>query len=458
MKKKLWGGRFKKSQDPEFEEFSSSINFDYRLAKYDCLGSIAHAKMLGKCRVISKADSDALVKGLNAILKEIQSGKFKYDPDAEDIHTNIQNILGEIVGKAALKLHTARSRNDQVALDTRMYCKEKIGEIYDLIEVLQKSLVNFAQNNIDVIIPGFTHLQHAQPILLAHHMLAYCEMFKRDKGKLHYVYHMADALPLGSCALAGTSLNIDRKYVAKLLGFSKVSENSMDSVSDRDYLIEFLSTLSLVSMHLSRLASDLIIWATPEFGFIEIDQEFCTGSSIMPQKVNPDFLELVRGLTGKIYGNLVAALTMMKGLPLTYNRDMQYDKEPLFDSVERISKALSIFATLIKGIKINKGNIERALLDESLYATDLAEYLIKKGVSSREAHTIVGKLISSTLDRKERISGLSLEELKKFSSEFERDIFKLLNPKVSVQSKGSQGGTSPSRVKAQLKVWKEKLK
>ncbi len=458
MKKKLWGGRFEKSQDPEFEEFSSSINFDYRLAKYDCLGSIAHAKMLGRCRIIPKTDSDALVKGLNAILKEIQSDKFKYDPDAEDIHTNIQNILGEIVGKAALKLHTARSRNDQVTLDTRMYCKEKIGEIYDLIRNLQKSLVNFAQNNIDVIIPAFTHLQHAQPVLLAHHMLAYCEMIERDKGKLHYVYHMADVLPLGSCALAGTSLNIDRKYVAKLLGFSKVSENSMDSVSDRDYLIEFLSSLSLVSMHLSRLASDLIIWATPEFGFIEIDQKFCTGSSIMPQKVNPDFLELVRGLTGRIYGNLIAALTMMKGLPLTYNRDMQHDKEPLFDSVERISKALSIFAKLIRGIKINKGNIERALLDESLYATDLAEYLIKKGVSSREAHTIVGKLISSTLEKKERISGLGLKELKKFSPKFERDTFKLLSPKLSVQSKGSQGATSPSRVKAQLKAWKEKLK
>ncbi len=457
MQKKLWGGRFKKSQDPEFEEFSSSISFDYKLAKYDCLGSIAHAKMLGKCRIISKVDSDAIVKGLNAILRKIQGGKFKYDSNAEDIHTNIQNILEEIVGKAALKLHTARSRNDQVALDTRMYCKEKIDKIYRLIATLQRSLVNFAQVNIEIIIPGFTHLQHAQPVLLAHHILAYCEMFERDKRRLQCVYRRADVLPLGSCALAGTSLKIDRKYVARILGFSEISANSIDAVSDRDYVIEFSSALSLISMHLSRFASDLIIWATPEFGFIEIGERYCTGSSIMPQKVNPDFLELVRGLAGRVYGNLISVLTTMKGLPLTYNRDMQYDKEPLFDSVERISKALSIFTKLISSIKVIKDNIERALLDESLYATDLAEYLIKKKMTSREAHTIIGKLISSTLDKRRRILGLTLNELKGFSPKFEVDAFKLLAPKVSVGLKNSSGGTSPAQVKAQLKIWKGKL-
>ncbi len=435
MKKKLWGGRFKKSQDPEFEDFSCSMYFDYRLAEYDALGSIAHAKMLGKCGIIPKKDSAAIVRGLASILKEIKAGKFIYDFTAEDIHTNIQNALEKKVGKAALKLHTARSRNDQVALDTRMYCKDKAQELYSLVAGLQNALIVFAKKNKDVIIPGLTHMQHAQPVLLSDHMGAYVEMLERDKMKLHYAFHVADSMPLGACALAGTSLKIDRKYVAKELGFAKLCENTMDAVADRDFVVEMLEAVSLISMHLSRLASDLILWATPEFGFVEIDQKFCTGSSIMPQKVNPDFLELVRGMTGRIYGNLIAVLTMMKGLPLTYNRDMQFDKQPLFDSVEKISKALSIFAKMIKGVTVNKTNIERALLDESLYATDLAEYLVAKGIDSRNAHSIVGKLVASTLEKKKRISALTLSELKKFSEKYEKDAFKLLDPKVSVARK-----------------------
>ena len=435
MKKKLWGGRFKKSQDPEFENFSSSIHFDYVLAKYDTLGSIAHAKMLGKCGIIPKKDAVTIVKGLNAIFKEVQTGRFIYDFTAEDIHTNIQNALEKKIGKPALKLHTARSRNDQVALDTRMYCKDRALELYDLVIGLQNTLLNFAKKNKGAIVPGLTHMQHAQPVLLSTHIVAYAEMLERDKMKLHYAFHAADSMPLGACALAGTSLKIDRKYVAKELGFAKLCDNTMDAVSDRDFVIEMLEAVSLISMHLSRLASDLILWATPEFGFIEIDQKFCTGSSIMPQKVNPDFLELVRGMTGRIYGNLIAVLTMMKGLPLTYNRDMQFDKQPLFDSVGRISKALSIFAKMMKGISVNKANIERALLDESLYATDLAEYLVAKGLDSRQAHSIVGKLVASTLEKKKRISGLTLAELKKFSEKFEKDAFRLLDPKVSVARK-----------------------
>lgn len=458
MNKKLWGGRFNKSQDPEFEEFSSSIKLDYRLAKYDCLASIAHAKMLGKCRIIPKSDAAAIVRGLNSILKQVQSGKFKYDLRAEDIHTNIQNLLEKRIGKAALKLHTARSRNDQVAVDTRMYCKEKATSIYDLIAGLQKAIVDLGQKNADLVIPGLTHSQHAQPVVFAHHLLAYCEMLERDKAKLHYAFHLADVLPLGACALAGTSLKIDRAYVARLLGFYKVSANSMDSVSDRDFAIEMLGALSLVSMHLSRMASDLIIWSMAEFGFVEIDESFCTGSSLMPQKANPDFLELTRALAGRIYGNLISVLTVMKALPLTYNRDMQFDKEPLFDSVEKIEKALSIFAGLIKTLKINRTNIARALLDESLYATDLAEYLVGKGLDSRGAHAAVGRLIVSTLKKKERISGLTLRELKKFSSKFEKDALDLIDPEVSVASKSSFGGTNPSQVKAQLKIWKERLK
>jgi argininosuccinate lyase len=435
MKKKLWGGRFKKPQDPEFEEFSCSMYFDYRLAEYDVLGSIAHAKMLGKCKIIPARDAAAIVKGLTAISKEISAGKFVYDFTAEDIHTNIQNALEAKIGKPALKLHTARSRNDQVALDTRMYCKDKARQMYGLVTDLQDSLLAFAKKNKDVIVPGLTHTQHAQPVLLSDHIEAYVWMLARDKRKLHYAYHAADFMPLGACALAGTSLKIDRKYVAKQLGFSMLCENTMDAVSDRDFVLELLEAASVISMHLSRIASDLILWATPEFGFVEIDQQFCTGSSIMPQKVNPDFLELVRGMSGRIYGNLISVLTMMKGLPLTYNRDMQHDKQPLFDSVEKVSKALSIYARLVKGVKVNKANISRALLDESLYATDLAEYLVTKGLDSRQAHSIIGKLVAETLERKERISGLTLAELKKFSDKFEKDAFKLLDPKTSVASR-----------------------
>lgn len=437
MNKKLWGGRFKKTQDPEFEDFSCSMYFDYRLAEYDALGSIAHAKMLGKCGIIPKKDSAAIVRGLAAILKEIKAGKFIYDFTAEDIHTNIQNALEKKIGKPALKLHTARSRNDQVALDTRMYCKDKTRDAYNLIVDLQNALLNFAKKNKDVIIPGLTHTQHAQPVLLSTHMGAYVEMLERDKMKLHYAFHSADSMPLGACALAGTSLKINRKYVARELGFERLCENTMDAVSDRDFVIDTLEAVSLISMHLSRLASDLILWAAPEFGFIEIDQKFCTGSSIMPQKVNPDFLELTRGLTGRIYGNLFSVLTMMKGLPMAYNRDIQFDKQPLFDSVEKISKTLSIFAKMIVGVTVNKANVERALLDESLYATDLAEYLVAKGIDSRQAHSIVGKLVACTLEKKKRISGLTLAELKKFSEKFGNDAFKLLEPKVSVESKKS---------------------
>jgi argininosuccinate lyase len=435
MKKKLWGGRFKRSQDPEFEEFSCSMYFDYRLAKYDALGSIAHAKMLGKCKIIPKKDAASIVRGLSSILRDITAGKFIYDFTAEDIHTNIQNALEKKIGKAALKLHTARSRNDQVALDSRMYCKDKAQDLFNLVVGVQNSLLGFARKNKDVIIPGLTHMQHAQPVLLADHAWAYIEMLERDKAKLHYAYHVADNMPLGACALAGTSLNIDRKFVAKELGFANVCENTIDAVSDRDFVIEMLEAASAISMHLSRLASDLIMWATPEFGFIEIGQQFCTGSSIMPQKVNPDFLELTRGMTGRMYGNLLSVITVMKGLPLAYNRDMQWDKQPLFYSVEKVSKVLSIMARMLKGVKVNRPNIERALLDESLYATDLAEYLVAKGLDSREAHSAVGKLVASTLENKERISSLTLVELRRFSAKFDRDIFKLMDPNISVKSR-----------------------
>ncbi len=435
MKKKLWGGRFSKQQDAEFEDFSNSMYFDYRLAEYDVLGSIAHAKMLGKCGIIPKKDSAAIVKGLNAILKEIDAGKFIYDFTAEDIHTNIQNALEKKAGKAALKLHTARSRNDQVALDTRMYCMDKCRNMHRLVCGLQDCLVSLAGKNAGVVIPGMTHMQHAQPIALSGYLKAYVRMLERDKSKLCYACHVADCLPLGACAFAGTSLKIDRKFVAKELGFSCVNESTVDAVSDRDFVIELLSAAASISMHLSRMASDFILWMTPEFGFIEVGQEFCTGSSIMPQKVNPDFLELLRGMTGRVYGNLISVFTVMKGIPLTYNRDMQWDKQPLFDSVEKVSKALSISSRMVTTIKFNKANIGRALLDESLYATDLAEYLVSKGTDSRKAHSAVGKLVSYTLERKKRISSLLLKELRMFAKEFDRDVYKIFDPVVSVKSR-----------------------
>ncbi len=435
MKKKLWGGRFSKPQDTEFEEFSNSMYFDYRLAKYDVLGSIAHARMLGKCGIIPKKDSAAIVKGLNAILNEVTSGRFVYDFSAEDIHTNIQNALEKKAGKPALKLHTARSRNDQVALDTRMYCMEKAAQMKRLVCVLQESLISLAGKNPDIVIPGMTHMQHAQPIALSGYLRAYARMLERDKSKLDHAYHCADCLPLGACAFAGTSLRIDRKSVAKELGFSCVNESTVDAVSDRDFVIDMLSASASVSMHLSRMASDFILWMTPEFGFMEVGQEFCTGSSIMPQKVNPDFLELLRGMTGRIYGNLISVLTVMKGIPLTYNRDMQWDKQPLFDSVEKVSKVLSIASRMVMTIKFDKANIDRALLDESLYATDLAEYLVSKGLDSRKAHSAVGKLVSYTLDKKMRISSLALAGLRKFAKEFDRDVYKVFDPVVSVKSR-----------------------
>lgn len=454
MSKKLWGGRFAKLQEPLFWEFQSSIDYDKELAKYDVEASIAHVKMLSKCNIIPKKQAQSLLSGLSAILKDIQKGTFKIDPKAEDIHTAVYMALAKTKGKAADYLHTARSRNDQVVLDLMMYCKDKLSNLVGLLKKLQAVLVVFAKENIDVVIPGLTHTQHAVPILLSHQILAYVNMLERDIHRLSQARERCDGMPLGACALAGASFTIDRKYVAKLLGFSRISENSIDAVSDRDFVIEILSAISILFMHLSRLAEDMIIYSTPEFGFVEIGEAFCTGSSIMPQKKNPDALELIRASCSKAYANLISVMVMMKALPLSYNRDMQLDKEPLFNSVRLTEQVLQILTGLVKTLKVNKDNIQKSLNeDESLFALDIADYLVGKGVAFSEAHNIVGRIVAHCAKKKCRISALPLNELKDFSKEFDSDIFKIFDAKKSVMSKRSMGSTNPLLVRQQLAKW-----
>jgi len=394
MSNKLWGARFNKKTDPLVEKFTSSICVDIALAEYDIIGSIAHAKMLGKCKIIPKKDAEKIVKGLNVILKGFYSCKIKVDPSVEDVHTLVQDLLQKKIGDAAKKVHTARSRNDQVSLDTRMFARDFLCALGGSINNLQDSLSEFVTKNKQVkTLPGYTHMQHAQPINLSDYIGAYKAMLERDTDRLKDIYKRVNVLPLGSCALAGTSLPIDRRFVAKELGFSSVMLNTVDAVSDRDFIIEILSACAILGMHLSRLSEDLIIWSSSEFNFIDIDEAFCTGSSIMPQKKNPDVLELIRGSAGRLYGNLMSVLVMMKGLPLSYNRDMQLDKEPLFDSLKTVNDGLLVLAKLIKASKLNKESIDKQLKDPGLYATKMAEDLVRRGVAFKDAHRIIGEKI-----------------------------------------------------------------
>lgn len=457
MAKKLWGTRFAKGTNALTDKFTSSIAYDKRLAEVDVIGSIAHARMLGKTRIIPKKDADAIVKGLQSILKDVETGKFKYDPSAEDVHSNVQDLLEKKIGKAAFRLHTARSRNDQIALDIRMYLRDEIDNLIELVSLLQKSIIKLAKGNIQVIIPGYTHMQVAQCVLLAHHLLAYVEGLERDKERLSDAYSRINKMPLGSCALSGTGLPIDRKLVQKELGFAAVTENSMDSVSDRDFIIEVLADLSILAVHLSRAAEDLILWSTKEFNFIDIDFSFCTGSSIMPHKKNPDVLELIRGSVGKVQGDLTSILVLMKGLPLSYNRDMQLDKPPLFSAIDTVKDVVEIFIALFQNIVVEKEAIAAKLFDEALFSVDIVEYLIKKGVSYRQAHDIVGKMVRECLDKGRTISALSVGELKAFSSFLAPDVKKILNAQASVNLKTSLGGTSPVCVKKQIAQWEKRI-
>lgn len=447
MAKKLWGGRFSEEINPLAEEFTKSIQYDQKLASADVLGSMFHVDILEGSGYLSEGEAFNLWNGLQEISDDIDKGIFKPNLENEDIHTNIQNILEKRVGDVALKLHTARSRNDQVVFATKLYSKWSLESACKDIDKLIKAFVGVANKNKHIIIPGFTHMQHAQPVFLKDYLSAYAQMLRRDKGRLNYIVKNM-VITLGAGALAGTPIiaaqyKIEARKYIKETGLNKINKvqptvNSLDTVSDRDFVIEIISALSILAMHLSRLAEDLIIWATKEFDFIEVDDAYCTGSSLMPQKKNPDVLELIRGYSGRLYGNLVSVLTMMKGLPLTYNRDMQLDKEPLFNSFEIVSNELKVLEGLIKTLKFNREKIEEHLKDESLYATDLVYYLVDKKIPFKEAHTIIGKLVKYSIDNEIEIKNMPEDRLKDFSDKFvKKEIVKLFDPRVSVKSKKS---------------------
>ncbi len=457
MAKKLWGTRFAKVTHALTDKFTSSIAFDQRLAKFDILGSIAHARMLGRQKIIPPKDAQAVIKGLNQLLKDVQSGKFKFDAGAEDIHSNIQERLAKKIGPPAARLHTARSRNDQIALDIRLYLKSALDSLTEDVTQLQQSILKFAKSNLQVIIPGYTHLQVAQPVLMSHHLLSYLEGLERDKGRLHDAKKRVDAMPLGACAFSGMGLPIDREMVKQELRFASLTQNSIDSVSDRDFILEVLSGLSILSVHLSRIAEDLILWSTTEFNFIDIDFSFCTGSSIMPHKKNPDILELIRGSVGKIHGDLSSVMILMKGLPSSYNRDLQLDKPPLFDAVDTISDILKIMVALFANIVVEHESIASKIKDESMFSVDIVEYLIKKGVTYRKAHDVVGKMVADCLDKGKKISTLTAAELKRYSDKLNPDIRKVLNAKASVAVKTSLGSTNPKLVAKQIARWSKQL-
>jgi argininosuccinate lyase len=455
--KKPWGGRFKERTSAAVETFTESISFDKRLWKHDIQGSIAHATMLGRQGIISSRDADAIVKGLAGIADEIESGKFRFRSDLEDIHMNIEAALVKKIGEAGKRLHTARSRNDQVALDLRLYVREETREVMALILKLQKTLLRIAARNVSAIMPGYTHMQRAQPVSLAHHLLAHVEMMQRDRGRFEDSMKRTDVMPLGSGALSGTTLPIDRKFVARQLGFRQVSANSIDAVSDRDFVAEFLCCASISMMHLSRFAEELVLWSTEEFKLIEISDRFTTGSSIMPQKKNPDVAELVRGKTGRVYGDLITLLTLLKGLPLSYNRDMQEDKFPLFDAVDTLKACLAVMNEMLPEIKFNVLKMRRTAGEGYSTATDIAEYLVGKGIPFREAHEITGKIVLRCIEGKRDLASLSLAELKAFCPVISEDIFKALDPSESVRRRSSYGGTSPSEIKKQIENYRKLL-
>ncbi len=453
---KLWGGRFQKSADKLTDDFNSSIHFDQRLYKQDIMGSIAHVKMLGKQEIISSEDSELIQKTLQEILSDIEKGKVEFDTAAEDIHMNIEQLLISKIGDAGKKLHTGRSRNDQVALDMRMYVKEEIKNIIKLTANLQKTLLHLAKDHTKTIMPGYTHLQKAQPISFAHHLLAYVEMLKRDAQRLKDAYKRTNVLPLGAGALAATTYPLDREFVAAELNFESVSLNSLDAVSDRDFCLEFLSSLSILMMHLSRFSEEIILWCSHEFQFVELDDAFSTGSSIMPQKKNPDIAELVRGKTGRIYGSLMALLATMKSLPLAYNKDMQEDKEPMFDAIDNVKMCLPVFTDMIRTIRVNKDKMYQGAKGGFTNATDLADYLVKKGMPFRDAHAVVGKIVFSCIQKNIGLEDMSLDEYREVSPIFEDDVFKSISLEECVNKRNIIGGPSEEMVKKAIGI-NEKL-
>ena len=448
---KLWGGRFCEQTDEYANKFHSSVAFDKRLYKHDINGSIAYAEMLGQQGIITEADSALIVKNLKEILSEIENGVLIIDTTVEDIHTFIESQLISRIGDAGKRLHTGRSRNDQVALDMRMYVKEEIDEICALIVNLLEALLETAKNHAGTIMPGFTHLQKAQPITLAHHVMAYFQMFKRDYERLRDCRKRTDEMPLGSGALASTSYPLDRHFLKEKLGFANITANSLDAVSDRDFCIEFISCLSLVMTHLSRFCEELILWSTDAFDFIVISDAYATGSSIMPQKKNPDMAELIRGKTGRVYGSLMGLLTMMKGLPLSYNKDMQEDKEAVFDAVDTAKACLTVFCGMFKTLEYKTGNMYKSVLDGFSNATDAADWLVKKGLTFREAHEITGKLVLYAINKKARLDELSLDELKKESDIFDETFYEAISIEKCIDARSLPGGTSACAIADTIK-------
>jgi len=450
-KEKAWSGRFAKRANKLADEFNASIGFDVRLFAHDIRGSIAHATTLSEAGVLTKQETRKIITGLKKVERELAHGVFTPGPECEDIHMAVEGRLAELIGPLGGKLHTGRSRNDQVALDIRLYLKDEIGLILRSLNGFKSALLELAKANLSVIMPGYTHMQRAQPVLLSHHLLAYYEMFSRDSTRLIDCRARFDELPLGAGALAGSPYRLDRKVTAKLLGFSRITANSMDSVSDRDFAMEFLSVASIMVMHFSRLSEELVLWSTQEFAFVDIAEEFSTGSSIMPQKKNPDIAELTRGKTGRVYGNLMGLLTLMKGLPLAYNKDMQEDKEPLFDTVDTLKSILGVCAPMVQGLKFNGETTLSATKKGFLNATDAADYLVNKGLPFREAHRVVGRVVRFCIDKGTDLEGLTMKEWTSFSPLFGVDIKDAISIKNSLESRRIAGGTAPANVRKALK-------
>jgi len=457
MAEQMWGGRFAKSTDEMINEFQASINFDKRMYHEDIAGSIAHATMLCKVGILTEEDKNNIISGLKNILAKIEQDDFNFSVDLEDIHMNIEKRLTEAIGEAGGRLHTARSRNDQVALDTHMYVRRETVEVINLIKELQTALTETATKYKDVIMPGYTHLQRAQPILFSHHMMAYFSMLSRDFSRFKGVYERCDIMPLGAGALAGTTFPIDRKFTAKELDFDNIYANSLDAVSDRDFVLEFLSNASILMMHLSRFCEEIILWCSYEFGYIELSDKYSTGSSIMPQKKNPDMAELIRGKSGRVYGHLTALLATMKSLPLAYNKDLQEDKEGVFDAVKTIIPSLKIFAGMLDTLTVNKDKMLHATEHDFSNATELADYLATKGIPFRKAHAIVGQLVFEGIENNTTLSDIPLEKYKEINSEIGEDIYQFLQSKVAVQRRHSLGGTGFDQVKLQIKNAKKRL-
>ncbi len=455
---KLWGGRFSKNTDSEVNDFNSSIRFDSRMYEQDIKGSIAHATMLGAVGVISESDSKTIIKALEEILSDIKNGKVEFTEDAEDIHMNIETILISRIGDTGKRLHTGRSRNDQVALDIRMYIKDEIKEIKDMLISLENTLLDIAKNNLDTIMPGYTHLQKAQPITLAHHTMAYFEMFKRDIERLKDCLKRTNVMPLGSGALAGTTYPLDREMVKDLLGFDSVTLNSLDGVSDRDFVIELASCLSICIMHLSRYSEELILWNSNEFSFIEMDDSCSTGSSIMPQKKNPDVAELIRGKAGRVYGDLTCILTVMKGIPLAYNKDMQEDKECIFDAIDTLKLCIPVFNKMISTMKINKDKMRKGASGGFTNATDAADYLVKKGMPFRQAHEVIGKMVLYAINNNKALDEFTMEEFKACSGIIEDDIYEAISLETCVNERKTIGAPSAEAVSYSIKKGEEFLK